>query len=288
MLKVRENTHCPAVPARLFFERGMSWQIMSDNTTSFERPRGIDFCVGGPDCRTGLNLLDLSGDLTIKISPFAQSEDLIESLLPDQPVPRSPARWHQEHEALVQKAKTTNASLVFFGDSITKGMSQGNALQNAFGNKAENFGIVGDSTQHLLWRLQNGETSFKTEPKEAVLLIGANNIGAAGKEAIVRGIVANVKELTERLPDARLLVLGILPQGKAATDPRRAEIKDINAELARQLQGKSSVSYFDAGPLMLEKDGSMSSKIWWNDGLHPRDYTPMFDALKPILEKMDR
>lgn len=250
--------------------------------TNFERVKGIDSHCGENDCHSGWNLLDLS----FAKSPFdVLAPGEIESLVTDAPVPRTPAKWHQEHDALVQKAGTTNASLVFYGDSITKGMSEGNALKKAFAGKAENFGIIGDSTQHLLWRLQNGEANFKTEPKEAVLLIGANNIGKASDSDIVKGILANVKELREKLPDAPILVLGVLPQGKDPTDPRRNEIKNLNAELAKQLEGKEKVSYFDVGPLMLEKDGSMSSKVWWSDGLHPRDYTPMFNAIKPILEK---
>lgn len=201
----------------------------------------------------------------------------------DKPVPRNGSKWRQEHETLVKKAEKSDASLVFYGDSITAGMSIGNALKKTFGNGAENFGIVGDSTQHLLWRLQNGEAHFKKPPEQVVLLIGANNIGAAGRDDIVRGVMANLKELQQKLPDSEILVLGVLPQGRAPSDKRRVLIKEVNAELEKQLNGIGKVKFLDAGPAMLEPDGSMSDRVWWKDGLHPRNYEPLFDAVKNAL-----
>lgn len=214
--------------------------------------------------------------------------DFTDRAAPDQPVPRDPEKWHNKHNALVEKAKTTDASLVFYGDSITEGMSEGNALKKAFGDKAENFGIIGDSTQHLLWRLQNGEADFKKAPETAVLLIGANNIGAANNQDIVKGIIADAKEMAAKMPGTRLLVLGVLPQGKTAADPRREQINKLNAELETALKSIPNLSFFNVGPQMLEKDGSMSPKVWWGDGLHPRDYTRMFDAIKAELKSLNQ
>jgi hypothetical protein len=227
-------------------------------------------------------------DLTDRTNPSSTEAPEEEELSPTEPVPRTPQSWKDKHSELVKKAESKNLSLAFYGDSITEGMSADNALKKSFGDKADNFGIVGDSTQHLLWRLQHGEANFKQKPEEAVLLIGANNVGKASSEDIVKGILANVAELQKQMPDTKLLVLGVLPQGKTAGDPRREEIKNINDELQKQLAGRSNVSYFDVGPKMLEKDGSMSPKIWWGDGLHPRDYSPMFNEIKPVLEKMKK
>ncbi len=224
------------------------------------------------------------------IEPFSSFEtidfDFTDMAATDQPIPRQTSKWRAQHDELVKKAESTNPSLVFYGDSITAGMSIGNELKNTFGNSAENFGIVGDSTQHLLWRLQNGEAKFKAEPKEGVLLIGANNIGAASNADIIKGILADLREASSKMPDTKWLVLGVLPQGLKADDPRREQIRNLNLELEKQLAGKPNVTFFDVGPLMLEKDGSMSDKIWWRDGLHPRNYAPMFDAIKPILNKL--
>lgn len=209
-----------------------------------------------------------------------------EELITDRPSPRPTDKWKREHEDLVKKAQTTDASLVFFGDSITKGMSLGNQLQNEFGCKAENFGIVGDSTQHLLWRMQNGEMEFKNAPEKGVILIGANNIGAATNEEIVKGIVATVNEARAQQPDTKWLVLGVLPQGRSASDPRRATIEKINSLVQQELAGKTNVTFMDVNKKMLESDGSMSDNVWWRDGLHPKNYTPLFKAIRPTLDSM--
>ncbi len=200
---------------------------------------------------------------------------------PERAVPRTGSDWQAKHAALAQKAATTKPELAFFGDSITAGMSMGNALKKSFGDKAENFGIVGDSTQHLRWRLQNGEANMA--PQKAVMLIGANNVGAAKPEDIAKGIVANAREMGQRLPNTKLLVVGVLPQGTSASDPRRAQIDRINTLVQQKLQGLPNVKFQDVGEKMLGADGSMPSSIWAPDGLHPRSYSAFFEAIRPTL-----
>lgn len=41
---------------------------------------------------------------------------------------------------------------------------------------ALNWGYSGDRTEHLIWRLQNGDIQ-RVNPKAAVMLIGTNNAG---------------------------------------------------------------------------------------------------------------
>lgn len=44
-----------------------------------------------------------------------------------------------------------------------------------------NYGIAGDQTQHVLWRIQNGEVSG-LNPRLVVLKIGTNNLGKIKSE----------------------------------------------------------------------------------------------------------
>lgn len=44
-----------------------------------------------------------------------------------------------------------------------------------------NYGIGGDQTQHVLWRIQNGEIEG-LNPRLVVLKIGTNNLGNTQKE----------------------------------------------------------------------------------------------------------
>ncbi len=87
------------------------------------------------------------------------------------------------------------------------------------------------------------------------------------------------------MPGIKFLVIGVLPQGKDPHNPRRDQIKDLNQKLEHALANEPNVKFVDVGAKMLEKDGSMSDKVWWGDGFHPRNYTPMFDAIKPELSK---
>lgn len=222
-----------------------------------------------------------------QISPFQDLDrfelDQSDLSAPEKPVPRNSEKWRKQHEELAAKAKAGSPELVFYGDSITAGMSFSNALKNYFGDKAENFGIVGDSTQHLLYRLQNGEADFARAPKKGVILIGANNIGHARVDDVVKGIVANLHEAQKQQSQTSWIVLGVLPQGRSPNDPRRAQIRELNEKLEDALSGIAGVKFLDLGGQLLEKDGSMSDRIWWKDGLHPRNYEPIFDALRPEL-----
>ncbi len=65
----------------------------------------------------------------------------------------------KRHESFNVISKQGEAQLVFLGDSITHGWDgKGKAVweKNWAPLKAANFGIGGDRTEHVLWRLENG------------------------------------------------------------------------------------------------------------------------------------
>jgi beta-glucosidase len=186
--------------------------------------------------------------------------------------------WLQSHLALVTKAETSDADVVFFGDSITHGMQLNNHFRNLFSERAQNFGIQDDRTANLLWRLENGEADFRTKaPHKAVLLIGANDIGKASTDDIVKGILANARVLQQKLPNTQILVLGVLPQGEDPNDPVRHTIREVNRKLGLALAG-SNVVFRDVGSSMLDSNGRMLAGVWQADKKHPT-YGPGYDAL---------
>src|SRR5215204_3349408 len=88
------------------------------------------------------------------------------------------ASFMKNHEKFVEQAKKGGVDLLFLGDSITAGWAKnGNEVWEERYAKlnAANFGIGGDRTQHVLWRIQNGELDGAMKPKVIVLLIGTNN-----------------------------------------------------------------------------------------------------------------
>ena len=105
-------------------------------------------------------------------SAFAQENDAIK------PVPRD-ANWMKRHDSFNARIKQGNVDLLFIGDSITQGWEGAGkaAWSEKYGKRnAVNLGIGGDRTQHVLWRLDNGNIDG-IKPKLAVLMIGTNNSG---------------------------------------------------------------------------------------------------------------
>src|SRR5262249_49674189 len=124
--------------------------------------------------------------------------------------------WMKRHEGFVAIAKKGDVNVVFLGDSITDAWrnSGKKAWDKHFGPlKPANFGIGGDRTQHVLWRISNGEMEG-IKPKVAVLMIGTNNVGGDSADQIADGIKAIVQKLGELSPDTKVLLLAVFPRGE--------------------------------------------------------------------------
>lgn len=205
------------------------------------------------------------------------------------PAPRD-ANWVKRHEGFVEMAKK-GGDVLFLGDSITDGWrGKGQAIweKNYAPLNAINFGIGGDRTEHVLWRMQNGELEG-LKPKAVVLMIGTNNTGnnrdgtpKNTNEEIAEGVTKIVQGLRTKLPGAKILLLAIFPRGEKET-PIRARLKEINAKLAKLDDGKM-IKYLDIGDKFLEADGTLSRDIM-PDLLHPNDkgYQIWADAIEQPL-----
>lgn len=201
------------------------------------------------------------------------------------PLPRD-SGWLRRHEAFVAEAKKGDVDLLFLGDSLTEAWrGQKELWTSEFGScRAANFGLAGDGTQHLLWRLRNG-TLDGLRPRAIVLLIGTNNLGRAGEsvESARTGVEAILKELRSRAPGARVLLLGVLPRGETAAHPLREKIRALNAELAT-LEG---LRFVDFGGRLLRPDGTLSPDLL-PDGMHlsTAGYRIWAEALREPLAEL--
>jgi sialidase-1 len=214
--------------------------------------------------------------------------------LPDVPEARTETTgkfgwWPARHAAKVAESKQNKARIVFLGDSITQGWeTAGKAVwQERFApRQAANYGFGGDSTQHVLWRVKNGEFDGIT-PKAVVLLIGTNNVrhGDFTPEQIAGGVRAVVDALGEKCPNAKVLVLGILPRGPDAADPLRRKCEAVNALLPALADGRR-VHYLNINSKLLQPDGSLSKEIS-PDLLHlsAKGYAIVADAIEPTLKE---
>jgi len=174
------------------------------------------------------------------------------------------AGFAKSHESFVAVAKKGEAQVVFLGDSITAGWNGQKAIfEKEYGQyKAANFGIGGDRTQHVLWRVENGEFEG-IKPKAVVLMIGTNNSGAADNspEQIAAGIKNIISAIHQRSPDTKVLLLAIFPRGATeANNPGRAKNKAVNALIAKFDDGQK-VRFLDIGAKFLTADGTLEKSV---------------------------
>ncbi len=201
--------------------------------------------------------------------------------------------WERQHEAFVEAASRGNVDLLFVGDSITAHWANtAPAIWSRYyaPRKAANFGIGGDRTQHVLWRLDHGELEG-IAPRVVVLLIGTNNLGDSSDDEVVDGIETVVDRLRDGLPTSKILLLGLFPRGighrpdqdSAAPNPR---VPAINARLARLVDGKA-LRFLDIGPALLDGSGRISAAVE-PEFLHlsPKGYQIWADAMEPTLWAM--
>lgn len=209
-----------------------------------------------------------------------------------QPEARDADFWTTLHQKFLDRAKQGDVDLLFLGDSITQGWNDNEVWQRYYApRKAANFGIGGDRTQHVLWRLDHGEIDG-IAPKVAVLMIGTNNIGSNTPAEIAEGVRAIVDRLRSRLPRTKVLILGVFPRGAHRDrkdvqadqiDPRTAQVN----ELIRKLDDGSNVRYLDLTPAFLDADGLLPRSLM-PDLLHlsPAGYRKWAEAMEPTLWEM--
>jgi lysophospholipase L1-like esterase len=199
----------------------------------------------------------------------------------------------QRHLAFVEEARRGGIDCLLMGDSITDWWRRAGleVYEANFGDlDCANFGIAGDRTQGVLWRMQNGELDGYS-PKLMMLMIGTNNL--SGRTArpntpaeIAMGIATIVNTFRVTFPDANVLLLGVFPRGAEPDSDYRDSIRQINALIANLDDGER-VRFMDIGDRFLAPDGSISVEVM-ADGLHPttRGYEIWAEAVMPTFREM--
>ena len=201
------------------------------------------------------------------------------------PAVKDPLRHQQFLERL---AVDPNVGLVFLGDSITDGWprtGESSWLKFAPYQPAD-FGVSGDKTEHLLWRITHGELDG-IHPRVAVIMIGTNNVGRDTPATEAAGVTKVVETVREKLPQTKILLLAVFPRdGHDA--PNRRKNTEVNAILAK-LNNGDSIRYLDLGQAFLDAGGDIPRDIM-PDGLHPnaKGYELWYQAMWPTLQEMLR
>lgn len=197
---------------------------------------------------------------------------------------RTDAVFQNRRQQMTERRAAGKIDLLFLGDSITQRWDDG-VWQKYYGNRqAANFGVDGDRTEHVLWRLQQGDVKGLS-PRAVVLLIGVNNCRRDPSADIAAGIVAIVDELTKELPETRILVLGIFPMGPVP-NVYRDRVALANLLVKDQLSTRNT-TFVDIGREFLGPDREISQETM-PDHLHlsTEGYEIFAKAIEPHISAL--
>jgi beta-glucosidase len=202
----------------------------------------------------------------------------------------------RRHESFLARAKAGPIGLLFLGDSITDNWRTRapDLFAQAYGQyQPANFGIGGDTTQNVIWRIEHGELDG-IHPKVVVLMIGTNNAGANTGAEIFAADAKIVRLIQDRIPGTKVLLLAIFPRGPrknrdGTIDNYQRRMVDILAanRLLATLDDGRTVRYLDIGAKFFGPDGQIPATIM-SDHLHPTlaGYHIWVDAMQPLLTEM--
>ena len=211
------------------------------------------------------------------------------------PLERQEPGWQARHAKFNEISGKGEAPLVFLGDSITQGWEgAGKAAWEKYWAPlgAANFGIGGDRTEHVLWRLENGNFDG-LKPKLVVLMIGTNNTGHQNRNGYVctaeqtaEGVKTIIAKVQQKCPGAKVLLLGIFPRGADNNDAYRKQNSATNSVIKTFADDKS-IYYMDLGEKFLQPDGTLSQEIM-PDRLHlsAKGYEIWADAIQGKVKEL--
>lgn len=172
-------------------------------------------------------------------------------------------RW-KAHKKEANTAAAKKAKVVFIGDSITQGWEgKGKAhwAKHFSPLGAINWGYSGDRTEHVIWRMQNGNVQ-RLNPEAVVLMIGTNNTGHDHRPAAetALGIRKILDDLAWKWPEAKVILTAIFPRGATTDDEKRQRNAEINALIKPFADGKR-VFWQDINSKFLDDKGMLSKEI---------------------------
>lgn len=202
--------------------------------------------------------------------------------------PDYPAAWRQTLNGQIKRAQEGNAPLVFIGDSLTQGWSEQSRWKEHYAKLgAANFGVGGDGTPQVLWRIEKGILDG-LNPKVVVLCIGINNVWPGfGAEDTIKGIEAVLARIKEKCPESKILLLGNTHFHDKGDGKSRARVRTINAALAKMADGRT-VRFLDFGAQFLGENDALKPELYAGDKLHlsAKGYERWAAAMDPLLEAL--
>ena len=110
------------------------------------------------------------------------------------------------------------------------------------------------------------------QPRAILIYEGDNDTGGESpvpNEAIVADLQQIIARIHEKLPQTRIYILSIKPS--ILRWPRWSVAQEVNAAYRRIAAEDPLLYYVDVAPYLLNKDGTVMTDIFVEDGLHLND-----------------
>jgi lysophospholipase L1-like esterase len=173
----------------------------------------------------------------------------------------------RENPFPVRRAAQINADIrsqpyrmLLLGDSLTERWDPALWRDHMARRGILNAGVSGDRTEHLIWRLDHGNLAGPA-PQAVIVLIGTNDLGhGRSPDVAAEGIRAVLVKLRERLPNTRILLLGLLPREESPDARLRQQVNAVN-RLIETCGDNQMIFYADIGGVLLDGQGRLSRAV---------------------------
>jgi acyl-CoA thioesterase I len=182
-----------------------------------------------------------------------------------------------------ERSNSTQADVVFFGDSITDLWD----LESYFPNRScVNRGISGQTTPQMLVRFRPDVLNLK--PKVVVILAGTNDIAGNTGRMSIEQIQNNLMSIADlaKIRKVRLIMASILPVSEERSMTRPvSKIQTLNQWIMQYCEA-NQLLYLDYYSSMVDERGYLRSELS-EDGLHPnaRGYEIMAPLAEAAIER---
>lgn len=202
--------------------------------------------------------------------------------------PDYPHAWRQVLDGQIKRAGEGHAPLVFLGDSLVQGWSEQPRWNEHYASLgAVNFGVGGDGTPQLLYRIGQGILDG-LNPRVVMLSVGVNNLWPGfHAEDTVKGIKAVVAAIQAKAPNAKILLVSnwhFFDKGDGGT---RKRVDTINTALKAFADGQK-VRLLEISETLLTPDRELDLECYAGDKLHlsAKGYRIWGEAMDAMLADM--
>jgi lysophospholipase L1-like esterase len=181
----------------------------------------------------------------------------------------------RRHADLVETSARVEVDVIAIGDSLIEQWPQALLLGVFPNQRIVNFGVGGDKTQNVLWRLET-KAFDSLRPQTVIVLIGSANLsGNQTSCAIAAGVAAVVNDIKQRWNPREIVLIELLPRCK---DPpaKLQERLQINAMFRERFKTEPGMTLVNADDVLM-----CNSQLYHDDYIHltPSGYKALTEQL---------